>query len=505
MFRKMRFILTLITLISILLVSCAYEQPAKQDNGKITEFNKLDEGEAEITDTPEDTTEQSISGLYAAERTGVNLYFLDEAAGQLSPETRKISGNESETELAFYILKELTEGPETSGLSPVMPENVKVNRVEIGENILAVDLSDEFHESKEPALARAALVNSLLDMGAFKYVKLYIDGQEATVSSDIDSGPLGLLTRYPVEVAEITALEEQNFNNKENRKVNWELFFRDNSGEFLLSEVRSITISEGKAAESIVNELIKGPITEGEGYYPVFPKGTTLQKTELIEGNSGRNGIALFFSKEFREKFTMNPSYEQSLIGSLIYSLTSLPDIHFVKIYYDNGYGFYIDDPVHGISLNRILTKRNYPDRMGKRIRIYFGSDQNLLVPEYRAISHDEKDVAYRILKELATNPVTPGAVRVLPANIPADDFKLEVKDELAVVDVPKEYFDEIRLDNNRVIRDLYALVNSLTDPINRTGITEVQFTVEGDVIESYMDISLKDSFVMNPALIKEN
>ena len=65
----------------------------------------------------------------------------------------------------------MTEGPETSGLGPVMPENVKVNRVEIGENI-SVDLSDEFHESKEPALARAALVNSLLDMGAFKYVQI---------------------------------------------------------------------------------------------------------------------------------------------------------------------------------------------------------------------------------------------------------------------------------------------------------------------------------------------
>ena len=92
-----------------------------------------------------------------------------------------------------------------------------------------------------------------------------------------------------------------------------------------------------------------------------------------------------------------------------------------------------------------------------------------------------------------------------MPANISADDFKLEVKDELAVVDVPKEYFDEIRLDNNRVIRDLYALVNSLTDPMNGTGIKEVQFTVGGRIIESYMDISLKDSFVMNPALIKEN
>jgi len=477
----------------------------KQSNEKITEFNKLDEGETEISNPPDDANEEhSISGLYATEKTGVNIYFLDEANGQLSPETRKISGNESETELALYIIKELTEGPETSNLSPVMPQDVKVKRIDTIENILSVDLSDEFYESEKPALARAALVNSLLDMGAFKYVKLYIDGQEATVNSDINSGPLGLLTRYPSEIAEINALEEQNYNNQANRKVYWELFFRDNSGEYLLPEVRSISISKGKAAESIVNELIKGPTEEGEGYYPIFPKGTSLQKTELIENQYGKTGIALFFSKEFRDKFS-NASYEQSMIGSLIYSLTSLPDISFVKIYYDNGYGFYIDDPLYNVELNRILTKKNYPDRMGRRIRIYFGSNENLLIPEYRAISYDEKDTASRILKELETNPVTPGAVRVLPDDISSDDIHLEIKDELAVVDVPMEYFDEMEVDNNKIIQDLYALVNSLTDPMNRTGITEVQFTVEGKVIESYMDISLKDSFVMNPALIKQD
>ena len=65
-------------------------------------------------------------------------------------------------------------------------------------------------------------------------------------------------------------------------------------------------------------------------------------------------------------------------------------------------------------------------------------------------------------------------------------------------------YFDEMELDNKKIIRDLYALVNSLTDPMNGTGIKEVQFTVGGRIIESYMDISLKDSFVMNPALISE-
>ena len=57
-------------------------------------------------------------------------------------------------------MKELAEGPETSGLSPVFPEDVKINRVDIADNILVVDLSAAFNESEEPALARAALVNS---------------------------------------------------------------------------------------------------------------------------------------------------------------------------------------------------------------------------------------------------------------------------------------------------------------------------------------------------------
>ena len=47
-------------------------------------------------------------------------------------------------------------------------------------------------------------------------------------------------------------------------------------------------------------------------------------------------------------------------------------------------------------------------------------------------------------------------------------------------------------------------MVNTLTDPVNDMDIQEVQFTVDGDVLDSYMDISLRDTFVFNPALIKE-
>lgn len=503
MLRKIRIFAVVILMSTILLVACASEQPARQDNEKITQFNKLDDAVA--AEPSDEAPEQTITGLYAPARTGVTLYFLDETAGQLSPETRKISGNETNEELAHFIMKELVEGPESSVLSPVISDDVKINRVDISEDILAVDLSSEFNDTEELALARAALVNSLLDMEAFKYIKIFIDGREATVTPDIQSGPIGLLTRYPMGAVEITALEEQTFKNQAMRKVNWELFFRDNSGEYLLSQVRQITITEGKAAESIVNELIKGPAVEGEGYYATLPKGVTLQKTAFINGQDDNNGVALYFSKEFLTEFPKSDAFEESMIGSLIYSLTSLPHVSFVKVYYDDGHGLYIDEPIHNIPFNRRLTMKDYPNKAGKRMRVYFGSDQNLLlVPEYRAVADEEEDIAARILKELTTDPVTPGSIRVLPPHITAGDIKLGVKGELAAVDIPVDYFDEMVVDNKRIIRDIYALVNSLTDPINGTGIKEVQFTVEGKVIDSYMDIALKDSFVFNPALISE-
>lgn len=498
-------LLTTIVLLFALLAACASGPPIGQDSEKIDEFNRLGEEEPDEAAPSDEAPEQSIVGLHAARQTGVTLYFLDETAGQLSPEIRNISGEESSEELAAYILKELVGGPETNNLSPVLSKNIQINCIHLAENILTVDLSEEFNESQDLTLARAALVNSLLEIGSIKYVKLYIDGNEATISPDDKSGTLGLLTRYPTVVAEIRALEEQNYKDGEVRKINRELFFQDNAGQYLLPEVRLITIKDGNEAEAIVNELIKGPESEAEGYYPTLPQGTILHKSEMMKGQEELNGIALFFSKEFRAQFSNGAVQEQSMVGSLVYSLTFLPDIHFVKIYYDNGRGHYIDDPIGNIALNQELTTEQFPDVVGKRIRVYYGNDQSmLLVPEYRAIDGNDGNAANRILAELATDPIASDSVRVIPSDISAEDIHLNVTGEMAVVDVPVAYFDEMELDNKKIIRDLYAVVNTLTDPINGTGVREVQFTVEGKIIDSYMDISLKESFVLNPALNKE-
>lgn len=502
--QRKRGLLTTIILLAALLAACASGPPIEQDSEKIDQFNRLDDESNELEPSDEGS-DPSILGLQAARQTGVTLYFLDEATGQLSPEVRRISGRESNEELVSYILKELTAGPETSNLSPVVPENVTIHQIDFNDNILTVDLSAEFNESPDLALARAALVNSLLDMGSFKYVKLYIDGNEATTAPDDKSGSLGLLTRYPVVVAEIKALEEQNGMDAKVRKIYRELYFQDNSGQYLLPEVRLITIKDGNAAEAIVNELMKGPAAESEGYYPVLPQGAILHSSEMMEGQNEANGIALFFSKEFNTQLSDGAIQGRAVVASLVYSLTSLPDIQYVKIFYDNGKGHYIDDPIDGMVLNQNFTIEHFSDMVGKRIRVYYGNDQSmLLVPEYRAIGGKEENLASRILAELATDPVNPDSVRVIPSGVSVEDIHLDVVKELAVVDVPAAYFDQMELDNKKMIRDLYAVVNTLTDPINGTGIKEVQFTVEGKIIDSYMDISLKESFVLNPALNKQ-
>jgi len=512
-------------ILALLLAMASCERQSSRRDKDIKKFNVLSEKEMNETKAARDSSGDTSGIKDTAEDNGRDgslylqqqqlqeqkklcLYFYDEKANQLSPEVRSIS-DWNENELLRSVIRELIRGPRTSGLRPVLPQNVEINKVDYTtEDILSVDLSSEFLKSADPTVARAALVNSLLDLGRFKYVKLHVDGKEITTQNgDNDVVLLGLLTQYPNSVPEMKAYEAQNTEGKDIHKTNLELFFQDDRGMYLLPEARAITVTGRNYAEAIANELIKGPVATDQGYCPTLPKGTALQKTKVVRREDDVQGIALYFSKEFRTQFTGGSTQETAMLSSLVYSLTSLPDLNFVKIYYENEAGSYIDEPVHDISLKEGLTKEDFPNRIGRRVRIYYGDPDNmLLVPEYRAVSKSEKDIAVQILAELTSDPIHSGNVRVIPDDVRQEDIRVQVEKSLAVVNIPSSYLNkETGRDNDKeTIRDLYAIVNSLTDPLNRSDITQVQFTVDGRTVKKYKDISLKDTFSMNPALIKE-
>ena len=502
--RRLLFFLIICLLIS-LFAACS-RQPGKDIDETSTPEVKANEKNLDSignnVEFPDPSLYLSHDGQPDIRQVSANLYFYDEKNNRLVPEARQIL-KWNETNATTGIIYELVKGPKDSSLKPVISPDTKVIKIEQTENILSVNLSGGFLASDSLMIARAALVNTLTGLEGLKYIKIYVEGRELTSNGKDDGIVLGLLTRYPNSIAEIQEEESQYIEGAAVRRVNRELFFPDANGIYLLSEVRAIAISNGDAVRSIVEELIKGPASPDSGLYPSLPKGTKLNNLLVVDGqDEGKDQITLYFSKEFKSQFDGGSAQETATLGSLVYSLTSLPNIGSVKIYYQNEKGYYTDAPLHDISLRKGLTEEQFPDLLGKRIRVYFPDKQgSYLIPEYRAMLRTDTKVPERILEKLLTSPTNPDSKAVLPDGIPRNEFKIvKIIENTAIVNLPSAFFGD-REGNKCSIQGLYAIVNSLTDPVNTRDILQVRFIVDNKIVDEYMGISLDDPFVPNPAL----
>lgn len=77
----------------------------------------------------------------------------------------------------------LIEGPKNEKLEKAIPEGTKVNKIELKENILRIDLSKEFienHKGGAEAEARTiySIVNTMTQLNEVEAVKIIIDGKE---------------------------------------------------------------------------------------------------------------------------------------------------------------------------------------------------------------------------------------------------------------------------------------------------------------------------------------
>lgn len=455
---------------------------------------------------PEETgkklnTENPVQNNLNPPRVNAALYFYDKERNELSPEIRSFTKT-SDEELMQDVVKNLISGPRSNVLQPVIHPETRLIKLDRAENILTVNLSAEFLMSEDLVIARAALTNSLVELGIAKYVKLYVDSNELTDNGKRDGKILGLLTRYPRSIPEILA-QEARIGTAEVRYIDRELFFQDKEGTFLLPEVRTINVTNKQYAQAIVEELLKGPASHDQGMYPALPEGTILNKTETVRDGDIK-GIALYFSKELKANFKGSTAAEKALLGSLVYSLTTLPDTSFIRVYYETDPDVYTNLPIHSISLDQGLSIDDFPDFIGTRVKVYFGDPQSLLlVPEYRAVARNGGNKVKQIIEVLASSPITEGSVMIMPPHLTVDDFTIRVVDSTAIISIPTAFYEHLS-NSDVLIRNLYAIVNSLTDPWNQTSIKQVRFVAGGIEGNTISTISLKDPFVMNAALIKD-
>ena len=104
------------------------------------------------------------------------------------PEKRTVlvKNDITETELYRVVLEELIKGPVTDNLSRTIPEETRIEYIELDGDILKVDFSEEMHSKHwHGAAGEAMTVNSLANtMTEFESIK--------GVMPSVDGGPLSI-------------------------------------------------------------------------------------------------------------------------------------------------------------------------------------------------------------------------------------------------------------------------------------------------------------------------
>lgn len=127
-------------------------------------------------------------------QTEVTLYFSDEEAQYLIPESRKVNQTENVVKQAIV---ELIKGPGTENLYPTVPPTTTVNALYISDQTAYIDLSSEIANdhpggSAGELLTVYSIVMTLTHFPEIKKVQILIDGNSGeTLVGHIDiSHPL---------------------------------------------------------------------------------------------------------------------------------------------------------------------------------------------------------------------------------------------------------------------------------------------------------------------------
>lgn len=143
-----------------------------KENNEVTEYIP----EEEIT----------VSGL---RQTVVSLYFKEKDTNTLIPEARNIDVKELTKDPYNTLIKLLLEGPKNEKLEKVIPEGTKINKIELKNNTIYLDLSKEFVENHQGGAEAESstvysIVNTLTGLNEVEAVKILIDGKDDACFKD---------------------------------------------------------------------------------------------------------------------------------------------------------------------------------------------------------------------------------------------------------------------------------------------------------------------------------
>lgn len=168
--KNKKIVMYIFIIIVILIILCIGYFAYKKAN------NKKENNYKEYIPQKEITDEQ-------LRQTIITLYFMDIETGKITPEARKIDVKELIKEPYNKLIELLIEGPKNDKMIKLIPEGTKLNKIEIKNDCIYIDFSNEFIKEQklgkeQEELIIKSVVNTITELKEINSVVILIDGKE---------------------------------------------------------------------------------------------------------------------------------------------------------------------------------------------------------------------------------------------------------------------------------------------------------------------------------------
>lgn len=262
----------------------------------------------------------------------VDLYFSNATKDSLAVQKAIIQKPDmtDTVTLVKKLMSLLLSGPTAEGYRALIPEGTLIRGVSLSDEELGtvnIDLSKEYYNKtekntppSEELLARYSIISTLCQFDDIKKVKLYVDGKDMYSSSGKDD-ILPSMGASSVMINSPSSIET-----KTEKFVT--LYFTDKNGVYLYPETRKATMTDNSLEKTVVNELIRGPVSNE--YFRTFSDSAQLVSIETTENVCFVNFSVGFLSGTDKDTYS-----EKTAVYSVVNSLTRLPQIEKVQILID--------------------------------------------------------------------------------------------------------------------------------------------------------------------------
>ncbi len=263
-----KYVITLILIISILFSGCADEPQNIKEK-------------IEIKLTPYDMPKEQTKW--------VTLYYPNAELNEILAFSQPVTATEN---IYDEIMKALLSGTSEGYVSP-FPEGISCRNIMLLNNILYIDMSWQFNEmSAERFLACVSvLTTTYTGLSEISFVNITVEGKQINLPEKPEH-PIMLLSQY---TGTLQAL--QNHYLRHNEVLSIETFYGaiyvgDETGKYIVPQVKNITVREGKYASALVSQLLAESTA-------IFPSGFMLSGEPSYDGKNGTVYIELICPQQW--------------------------------------------------------------------------------------------------------------------------------------------------------------------------------------------------------------